>query len=294
MESISIDDCAELSLETTPEGFTKLVVDNALARCELYLHGATVSSFVPKGEKDLLWLSPNAVFRQGKGIRGGIPICWPWFGNHVDDNTKPAHGFARHSQWQLSSAQTTDDGVTELVLTLSESENTRQVWPYKFDLRYHITIGSQLNLALTMINTNDCDIEISGALHTYFAIGDIAHASIAQENVATYTDKLDGQTKRGATDTNISGPTDRIYHDCDDVCRLDDKNNERVIEIAKSGSDSMIVWNPWAQQSTEMADMPNDGYKKMLCIEAGYTDMLIVKPGEQHTLSQSMTIRTDV
>lgn len=291
-EANSLINCPGVSVETQSHGLDKVVIDNDLGRCELYLHGAHITSFTPKGETDLLWLSPKAVFCADKAIRGGIPICWPWFGAHPSDSSKPAHGFARVTQWQLDSAVALENGATQVCLKLSESEQSLSLWPHRFELVYQIVVGKQLDIALTVTNTDESAFDIGGALHSYFNIHDVEQVSIKGLDGICYRDKVEGFAQNQQNgDIKFTQEVDRVYIDTEDTCYLQDPGFDRTIEISKSGSDSTIVWNPWQDKSQSMADMSDDGYQTMVCIEAGSTGGVNIAPGQQHCLAQSIKCR---
>jgi glucose-6-phosphate 1-epimerase len=270
-------------------GFIKIIVDNSLARCELYLHGAHITSFTPKGGGDQLWMSQSAIFEEDKAIRGGIPICWPWFGRHPTDQSKPAHGFARTSLWQLSDVRSDGDGATQLLLTLIPSQKTLALWPYKFELQYTITVTKSLKLTLMTINHDVTDIQISEALHSYLRVSDIEQATIGHLDGIKYFDKLtnvDNKTQKG--DVAINQPCDRVYKTHQACCMLVDKVTNTKVRVTKSGSGSTVVWNPL----TEMTDIHINGYKTMLCIEAANVMESIVNigSGQRHQIGQSIEL----
>lgn len=288
-------DCTHLSVVKDTSGMDKLIVDNPLAYCEVYLHGAHITEFKAKtATQGLLWLSPKAVFARDKAIRGGIPICWPWFGAHPTDKNQPAHGFARVSLWRLTQAKALDCGGTELCLTLTDNAETRCIWPFRFTLEYTIKVTEQLEVSLVHINTDKQPVSIGGALHSYFKVGEIAQVQIAGLAGATYLDKLaDGQACTQSGEIRVAAEVDSVYLDCANDCTLKDRALGRTISICKQGSDSTIVWNPWLRKSQQMADMSDDGYRHMVCIEAGVVNGKALAPGEQCELAQRIEVVSD-
>jgi glucose-6-phosphate 1-epimerase len=272
-------------------GFIKVVIDNEFARCEVYLHGAHVTSFIPKGGDDLLWLSKTAIFDQSKAIRGGIPLCWPWFGAHPTDKTKAAHGFARVSQWQVVSTQTTEIGATELILGLKASDKTFELWPHEFELQYKITVAQSLSVELTTINTGKESIEITEALHSYLALGDITKARVQGLDGISYSDKVDGsKVIEQVGDIVVEQEVDRVYLNTLDSCLLIDDALKRTINISKSGSLDTVVWNPWVDKASSMADVQDNGHQTMVCIEAANVldNVIDIAAGERHSISQTL------
>ena len=249
-------------------GFAKAVISNRHATAEIYLHGATVTAFQPRGKAPVLWLSPQAVFKPGKAIRGGIPVCWPWFGPHPTDNTKPQHGFARTAQWSAVSTATLPDDTTEIRFHLGADEQTRLIWPHSFRLELTVVVGINLRVALRTQNTGNDPVKVGCALHSYFHTGDVRLVEISGLDGRDYVDQPDGnRMKRQAGSVRIDQEVDRIYLDTEDECVIQDAALERSIRVAKAGSKSTVVWNPWIAKAKALADFPDDGCLGMVCVE---------------------------
>lgn len=275
------------------QGFVKAVINNHFAQCEIYLHGAHVTSFVPQGQEDLFWLSKQAVFVEGKSIRGGIPICWPWFGGHWNDASKGAHGFARLMDWQVVDVETTDNGATELIFRLSDTDATFAIWPFKFMLQYRVRVAEQLSVSLTTTNINKFDFQISEALHSYFSLADIHQAVIQGLDGTSYVDALnDSLITPQSGDIEIDQEVDRVYINTQDTCVLVDQTRQRNVEVTKSGSDSTIVWNPWIDKAKRMPDVNDEGYQHFMCIETANAldNVVTIGPGEQHCVSLKIAL----
>ena len=265
-------------------------ITNSSASAVITLLGAQVISFIPQATgKDLLWLSPLSAFKEGTPIRGGIPICWPWFGPQPTDSSKPAHGFARNKIWKLDNITQADDGRSIVVLSLDDSPETRALWPYAFHCKANISVGNTLSVALAVENTGDMPFTMTAALHTYFAIGDVRQTHLLGLQRATYIDKLDGGNRHAQPDGPLAfaAETDRIYTACQTPVVIEDAANRRLVTVSREGSHSLVVWNPWIDKARRMADFPDDGYTEMLCVEAcnAADDSIALKPGETHTLS---------
>ncbi len=276
-----------LHFEAGQGGLTKAVVDNPLATCELYFHGAHVTAYHPKGFEETLWLSDAAIFTEDKAIRGGIPLCWPWFGPHPSDAALPQHGFARNSFWTLFGTSVNGRGETVLRLGLQDSDATRSLFSREFMLEYVVTVGSTLTLELTTTNRGSEPFEITEALHSYFRVTSIEETVIEGFADKTYRDKTDGGSQKcqiGAV--VVTEETDRVYDDADPSCCL--RCADRMIEIAKFGSAHTVVWNPWQEKAAAMGDFDDDGYRHMVCIEAANTGEggIILNPDASHTLTQ--------
>jgi glucose-6-phosphate 1-epimerase len=252
-------------------------------------------SYVPAGEKDILWMSEKSVFQDGKAIRGGIPLCFPWFGPHPQDKNKPQHGFARILSWKVAAVKNLSGGETSITLSLQESEFTRTLWPYAFNASIQFVIGKQMQVTLTVTNTDETAFEYSDALHTYFNISDITNISIDGLSQATYFDSFEVNLKTDDAATLIfDGETNRRYANHTSDCVITDNGFKRKILAEKSGSKVTVVWNPWEATTKTMGDMTPEGFKTFVCVEPANAypgiDMIYLKPGESHTLGTSIEI----
>ena len=280
-----------LHFEAGKGGLAKAVVDNVYATCELYLHGAHVTSFIPKAGSELLWLSRSARFEKGKAIRGGVPICWPWFGPDPEEKGRTQHGLVRDREWTLFGTSVNGRGETVMRLGLQDSDATAALWPHAFLLEYAVTVGEGLTLELTTRNEGETPMRISQALHTYLRVDDIEKVLIEGLEGCTYIDKVRLEA-RDVQDgpLSITAETDRIYEDVSPSCLL--RDGGRSVTVSKSGSGSSVLWNPWAEKAGAMADFDDDGYRKMVCIETANaaSDARTIAPGQSHTLRQTIAL----
>ena len=280
-----------LHFEAREGGLTRAVVDNAYATCELYLHGAHVTSFIPKTGSELLWLSESARFEQSRAIRGGVPICWPWFGPDPEAKGRPQHGFVRDREWTLFGTSVNAAGETVVRLGLQDSKATMALWPHPFLLEYAVTVGESLTLELTTRNEGGTPMHLSQALHTYLRVDAIEKVLIDGLEGRTYIDKVRDEA-RGVQEgpLAITAETDRIYEEDAPSCLLHDGSREIV--VSKSGSASSVVWNPWAEKAKAMADFDDEGYRRMVCIETANaaSDARTLLPGQSHTLRQNIAL----
>ncbi len=243
-------------------------IRNGLAEASIALQGAHVLSFQATGQQPLIWMSPDAVFTKAKSLRGGIPICWPWFGPHASDASKPGHGPARTTNWQPIASQSNHDGSTRVSFEMLQSENTAALCGHALRLRLHVTVGSSLHLELETTNLGEHAFSLGQAFHTYFQVGDVQQVSIAGLEGCTYIDKVDGgSNKQQDASVTINAETDRIYLDTSGRCEIIDPSMQRKIIITSSGSASTVVWNPWVETALKMGDLGQDGYLNMLCVE---------------------------
>ena len=258
------------------------------------LHGGQALAFQPRGQAPVLWTSREAIYAPGKAIRGGIPVCWPWFGPHPDDPTKPAHGFVRTRRWRVLETAGSPGGAAAIRLGISDDDATRALWPHAFELQLAVVVGVQLRVELAVRNTGDEPFTYSGALHSYFAIGDIAAVTIHGLESCEYIDKADdGLRKTQAGPVTITSETDRVYLDTDATCAIEDAAQGRRVEVAKSGSRTTVVWNPWEEKARRLPDFGDDEYHSMVCVETANADgdQVTVPPGGAHQLALIVGVR---
>lgn len=276
---------AYCTLSHHPAGQPLLTIDNGYARAEISLFGAHVLSYQRHDEPASIWLSDKAVLDGSKPIRGGIPLCWPWFGPAPArvGSGKPSHGFARTSLWTLDGVSDHGDG-TLVHLSLRDNETTRQLWPHAFELELDVLVGKELALVLTTRNTGKEPLVYSGALHTYLQISSPEAVSVSGLG-EPYADKLTGQDGQQQGALTLNGPLDRVYWQPDAQVSIQD--GERQTRVVSGNHDSMVVWTPWLEGAIAMADMSDDGYRTMLCVEAAIASEagVTVAPDEEHSFS---------
>jgi D-hexose-6-phosphate mutarotase len=247
-------------------GLPLLLVENRLGRAVIALQGAHLLAFRPAGRSEMLWLSPKCVLQAGKPIRGGIPLCLPWFGAGPDGQTM--HGFARTLPWSLVSAGIQDDGATCLTLELAGDASLCALWPHAFAFRLDVVVGAELKLRMTAENRGARAAPLAFAFHTYFAVADVAAASVTGLEGTTFIDKTDGLTRKtqhGAV--TISALTDRVYLDVPARQTLQDAAGEVAIEIECDAS-CAVVWNAW-NNDANIADLGAGNHVGYLCVERG-------------------------
>lgn len=264
-------------------GFEYIEVKNSVAEAKVALQGAHLFHYARVEEEPILWLSEASDFELGKAIRGGVPICWPWFGFN-EDKSLPQHGFARTSLWEFVGSDEVDAKTTVLTFGLTHDEKTLQMWHYKFLLELKITISDKLNMELKTTNMDDKPFKISQALHTYFSVSHISEVAIKGLDKKPYLDALTWKNEIQNGDITFNQEVDRVYQNVDGEIVLGDKNRE--VHIKNSGSSSVVVWNPWIEKTKRMSAMQEDAYKHMLCIESAnaFDDARVLKPQEVHIL----------
>lgn len=277
-------------MESGP-GLPMADIRTPLATARVALQGAQVLAWRPDGVAPVLWLSGAAVFEADKAVRGGIPVCWPWFGDRPGHS---AHGFVRTRLWELRETTLDAQGQVRLTLGLRDDAATRAVWDHAFDLELQVTVGTTLQLTLTTHNTGLETFTLTEALHTYFSVGDIRQTTVHGLDGTDYLDKVQGfapAQQRGPV--NFTGETDRVYRHTTADCVIDDADQKRHITVAKTGSHATVVWNPWIDREKAMPDMAAGGYQRMVCVETvnAAPDLISVAPGAQHAMSAVIGVR---
>ena len=274
-------------------GLVIVEVNNANANATITLQGGHLMSWTPRGSQPVIWLSKAAKIGPGKSIRGGVPVCWPWFGPHPEESSFPAHGFARTALWDVIASEATIGGDTRLVLRLVQNAVSRSRSPYSSQLTMYMTLGKKLGIDLVTRNTGDIPFTIGEALHTYFDVGDAREISIHGLSGCEYIDKVDGGIRKRQTGpVTFSAETDRIYINTTADCLIDDPILGRRIHVSKQGGRSTVVWNPWNEKAAKMGDLGDEGYLRMVCVEsANAADNLVaIAPGDGHRLQVSYRI----
>lgn len=279
----------QLTFRDDASGLVVAEINNAQATASLCLQGAHLMSWQPKSQsKPVIWLSRDAKLAAGKSIRGGAPVCWPWFGAHASEAGFPGHGYARTVPWHVIESGTEPNGATRLTLRLAESDKTRAQWKHACNVDLTVIVGDTLRMEMTTENTGTTDFVIGEALHTYLQISDIGTVSVTGLNGCEYWDKVGGSNLRkqdGAI--TFTGETDRVYINTAAECVIQDDKLKRRIHISKSGSLATVVWTPWTEKANKMGDMGQaDGWREMVCVESvnAIDNVVTVTAGTRHTL----------
>jgi len=260
-----------LDFVETEHMLVKAVVSLDGVSAELYLQGAQVTAWQPPDERPVLFTSPNSVFAPGRAIRGGIPIVFPWFGASRDMPSAPQHGFARTAAWHLDGVETAGSGSLTLTLRLGDGDVGSPFWPERFRAIYTVTFAQTLSLRLAVQNRAKHPIVFEEALHSYFAISDVAEIAISGLGGTSYIDKADAARRKLQTAdlVTITAETDRVYLDTPRQCVIEDRGWRRRIVIEKDGAASSVVWNPWTAKAAAMADLGDPAWRGMVCVESG-------------------------
>lgn len=269
-------------------GFIVAEINNVHASASIALQGAHLMTFKPHGHEAVIWLSKYAKFAAGKSIRGGVPICWPWFGPHASDAKLPGHGYARTVMWEVLKTEALTDGSTFISFGLVETDATRAQWPHSSSVQIEMTIGKSLRIVLVTHNSGKQAFALGEALHTYFHISDVAQMTISGLEGCEYLDKVgDPARRKQQNGIVIDSEVDRVYVNTIADCVIEDRGLKRAIRIAKQSSGSTVVWNPWTEKADKMGDFGHDGHRGMVCIESAnaFENIVQVAPGETHKLT---------
>jgi glucose-6-phosphate 1-epimerase len=238
---------------------------------ELYLQGAQLTAWQPRGQQPVLFTSHNSVFAPGRAIRGGIPIVFPWFGPNRHRPEAPQHGFARTAAWHLDSVETAGRESVTLTLSLDGRDIGSPFWPEPFRATYTVVLAQTLSLHLAVQNRATHPIIFEEALHAYFAISDIAGVAISGLAGTTVIDKTSAAQRKQQTAplVTITAETDSVYLDTPRQCAIEDRGWRRRVVIDKDGAASTVVWNPWAEKAAATADLGASAWRGMVCVETG-------------------------
>jgi glucose-6-phosphate 1-epimerase len=280
--------------EEGPGGLPFLVVDTERCRARLTPYGAQVCEWAPAGQAaSVLFLSPRAVFGAGSAIRGGVPVCFPWFAAHPSDPAKPAHGFARTQLWRTGAIGRDESGDVDITFHLASDAQTRVLWDAEFAASLTVTLGTALTMTFTVENTGAAAFECEIALHSYLAVGDAAQTRVSGLERTRFIDKVDAMREHTTDDAPLAFSTevDRIFVDTTSTCTIDDPILARKIQIEKTGSPVTVVWNPGPQKGPAVRDL-GDAWSKFVCVETAHCRPLPlrVSPQGRHAMTARISV----
>jgi glucose-6-phosphate 1-epimerase len=273
-------------------GLARVNIISPLAHGEIYVHGAHVTSWRPAGSEEVLFLSSKSRWEEGQAIRGGIPICFPWFRGKADDPHAPAHGFVRTRSWQLYSIVENNDGVA-VTMFIENDEQTRRWWPAEFRLVHRVTFGSELKLELVCINTGKTRLHFEEALHTYNRVADVGTVRLQGLDETHFLDNTDSnKEKTQLGDVTIASQTDNAFINTQNAVDLLDPKMRRRIRLQKAKSSTTVVWNPWQEGAAGLRDLGEGECKQFLCVEASNIigGAVTLGPGQGHTMSAVLSV----
>lgn len=274
-------------------GLPAVRVETASASGLVFLQGAHVAAWQPAGAQPVIWMSENAVYAPGKALRGGVPICFPWFGPHAEHKEFPAHGFARTRNFEYRGARRDASGRSELEFTLESDDATRAWFPFSFSVSLRVAFGKTLGLNFSVTNRDSQPFTFEEALHSYFSVADVTQAAIRGLEGARYVDKVreQGVFTEGPRELRFVAETDRVYESTA-TCTIDDRAGKRSLVIEKENSGATVVWNPWRERAAQMSDLGAAAWSTMLCVESanvGKTRVTLAA-GETHRLAVTVAL----
>jgi glucose-6-phosphate 1-epimerase len=276
------------------QGMPAVRVESQSASGLVFLQGAQLAAWQPAGQAPVIWMSDNAVYAPGKALRGGVPICFPWFGAHAEHPEFPAHGFARTKPFEYRGARLDANGRTELAFLLESDEQTRVWFPHAFSAQLEIAFGERLGLRFSVTNHDPEPFTFEEALHSYFAVADVTQTSVRGLEGALYVDKVreQGVFTEGPRELRFVAETDRVYTSAA-TCTIDDRVGKRSLMVEKENSGATVVWNPWRERAAQMSDLGAAAWPGMLCVESANVGKtrVTLPPGESHRLEVAISVR---
>ncbi len=276
-------------------GLDQILVNNEFADAVIYLYGGNLTHYQPKGERPVIFGGRGCEMHPDKTLHAGIPICWPWFGPHPTDAARPQHGFARNREWKVENTAQLSGGETEIVLGLSEDKGTLELFEHPFELQLRFIIGRTLRIELETHNTDTTPFSITEALHSYFYLSDIDHATVYGLEDTPFADLADGsRIKQESDPLRIDRVINHVYEPTDKQCEIVDNGFGRVIRIDKEGSNATTVWNPGGDNG--LHDLPADLYRKFVCVETcnARNDIITLQPGTSHRIIQEISVLDNI
>jgi glucose-6-phosphate 1-epimerase len=267
-------------------GLPKLRVTAPSAWAEIYLHGAHLTSWQPVDAKEAIFVSERSAWEDGRAIRGGVPICFPWFRSRADEPAAPTHGVVRTKEWRLESVEPDGDSVV-VVCSTEDDASTHSWWPHAFRLTHRLSIGRSLDLELHVTNIGQTSFRFEEALHTYFRVGDAERVSIRGLDQVAYLDNLDGNRRKTQTgDLIFTRKTDNAYLDVSGPAVVVDPAWQRSIRTEKTNSATTVVWNPWVDGASSLADLGDHEWRQFVCVEASniFGSAITLAPGAEHKM----------
>ncbi|MDB5326764.1 MAG: D-hexose-6-phosphate mutarotase [Phycisphaerales bacterium] len=269
-------------------GLEKIVINHPAAEGEIYLYGAYVTHWKPAGAEPVLWMSPQAIFKEGTPIRGGVPICLPWFGPHPASKEAPSHGLVRTRNWDLVNVTEDANGVT-VKLRLDIPADLSPYWTHAFTAEFTVHFGKTFTMTLAVTNDSGTAFQFNEALHTYFRVRDVRETSVGGLAGTTFIDKKNGYTRHREEREGIvmTEETDRVYVDTTATCVVQDQHLGRRIFVEKTGSKSTVIWNPFPEKAKVQPDIGEANWPGFICVESANCadDTVTVAAGATHEIS---------
>jgi len=282
-------------LEKGPGGLDRLALDAAEGGALVFLQGAHVAHFQPKGGRPVLWMSAASRFETGKPLRGGVPVCFPWFGPKAGSPEAPLHGYARILPWTVAAVTRESDGRLRAILELTAEAAARGGFPGGLSLSLAVAVSRSLRLELTVRNVGQAAATFEEALHSYLAVSDVRQARIRGLEGVGYVDKTAGMARQPGErePIAIAAETDRVYTGATGTVTIEDPGWQRRIAVDKRGSATTVVWNPWVAKAKAMPDFGDEEWTGMVCVETANAldDAVHLAPGASHVMTATLECR---
>lgn len=290
---LSANEFGKLKKIILADNISGIEIKHQQCSAKISLYGGQVLSWQPINQQPIFWLSKDTFYQQGKAIRGGIPLCWPWFGSYKRSGIKAKnHGFARVNNWQLDKTEISEKGVT-LILSLQRTNlhglSENNIWPYAFNLTQILFFGKSFKQTLNIKNCSEEPVEYSVAFHSYFCVSSPENVSIPALKVAKFDDKLTSQYCLPSENVTGVGPVDRVYHSNDEM-QIIDPQWKRIINIHPDNTQQWVLWNPGKKGAEQMSDIHRNGENEYLCLEAANTQWQTIFPMTEESISQEITL----
>jgi glucose-6-phosphate 1-epimerase len=273
-------------------GLPRVQVTGSRAQGTIYLHGAQVTSWKPAGNDEVLFVSAKSRWEEGQAVRGGIPICFPWFRAKTGDPHAPVHGFVRTKTWKLDSIVADVFGVAVVMFTEID-ESTRRWWPGEFRLVHRATFGSELKLELTCRNTGKTPLRFEEALHTYNRVADVGSVRLQGLDGTHYLDNTDSNKEKAQVgEVTIASETDNAFLNTQNAVDLIDPKIGRRIRLQKTNSSTTVLWNPWREGASRLRDLGEDEWKQFVCVEASniIESAVTLAPEQEHKMTAVLSV----
>lgn len=279
-----------IAFRLSRHGMPEAVLVNGYGSCEISLYGGQVLDYRPTGHAPVLFTSKASFHESGRQIRGGIPLCWPWFGTPPGQGL-PRHGFARLQSWEVLSSSYGSE-QSEITIGLRDSECSRKLWPHRFELVQKITLSDNLAVEVSSFNPGEQPFEISQSIHPYFKIRDIGRISVSGLEGCSYTDLLTGEKRRRQEPPTINSETYEIYDAQDHALAIRDEGLGRDILMTYGGMDKVILWNPWREKARTLEDFGDEEYTGMITAAPATLpeEPTVVQPGTGSTVKAAIQV----
>ncbi|MDO9025544.1 D-hexose-6-phosphate mutarotase [Zwartia sp.] len=284
-----------IRFESLDSGLILIHIDQPKAKATISLYGGQILEWHPSSQHSpVLWRTESNQFSRDRPIRAGVPICWPWFGPHPTQTNAPSHGFARTSDWELTSISTSPSGETEICMSLWVDRKPFNIDGLSAVLTTRISVGETLSISLSTTNNQDKSFNLTEALHAYFYVSDVRQVQIQGLSGCQYVDLIDRNALKSQSGVvTFSEETGRVYLNTQHDCLIVDRGLDRAILVEKAQSQSTVVWNPWAVTASKMDDLGPTGWQTMVCIESANAlrNSVVLGAGETHSLAVKYSVQ---